>query len=185
MAGGKKREERRPLGVGRVRGAGGWIRKMLRPGCCNAPRTRGETRWEAGRCQASLSRPEYRSLMKRPVSPAEGGFMYHKKNFTTLLPRTTLGRPPIPPLGCLFSFFLLHWARDWRALLALTQAHTRILTTLTCIPRRRISQDKTVAQHDSHGRQGAAESKRKQLSTADRLDIGRCAGGRLTVPPSS
>ena len=31
-------------------------------------------------------------------------------------------RPPIPPLGCLFSFFLLHWARDWRAL-ALTQVH--------------------------------------------------------------
>ena len=25
-------------------------------------------------------------------------------------------RPPIPLLGCLFSFFLLHWARDWLAL---------------------------------------------------------------------
>ena len=31
--------------------------------------------------------------------------------------------PPIPRLGCLFSFFLsFFWARDWRAL-ALTQVH--------------------------------------------------------------
>jgi len=34
-----------------------------------------------------------------------------------------LSGPIVPPLGCLFSFFLLHWAREWRAPLALTQVH--------------------------------------------------------------